>query len=147
MSDNSAPTKTISDFEAKLSEADRTVAAFDSSREGMLFRFRSLLREYPTSIPAMVLLLSVFCFGFNALFINPNNFVTATAFSTILQQVTVTGIVAVAQTIIILTAGIDLSVGAILIISAMVMGKLAVFAGVPVFAAVPLGMLVGGFMG
>ena len=147
MSDNSAPTKTISDFEAKLNEADRTVAAFDSSREGMLFRFRSLLREYPTSIPAMVLLLSVFCFGFNALFINPNNFVTATAFSTILQQVTVTGIVAVAQTIIILTAGIDLSVGAILIISAMVMGKLAVFAGVPVFAAVPLGMLVGGFMG
>ena len=147
MSDNSAPTKTISDFEAKLSEADKSVAAFDSSREGMLFRIRSLLREYPTSIPAMVLLLSVFCFGFNALFINPNNFVTATAFSTILQQVTVTGIVAVAQTIIILTAGIDLSVGAILIISAMVMGKLAVFAGVPVFAAVPLGMLVGGFMG
>ena len=82
MSDNSAPTKTISDFEAKLSEADKTVAAFDSSREGMLFRFRSLLREYPTSIPAMVLLLSVFCFGFNALFINPNNFLTATAFST-----------------------------------------------------------------
>ncbi|MEO9167192.1 MAG: ABC transporter permease [Aestuariivirga sp.] len=160
MSDNSAPTKTISDFEAKLSEADKTVAAFDTSRDGMLFRLRSLLREYPTSIPAMVLLLSVFCFGFNALFINPNNFVTATAFSTILQQVTVTGIVAVAQTIIILTAGIDLSVGAILIISAMVMGKFAVFGAhlsfyffafdippLPVILAIPIGMIVGGFMG
>ena len=72
---------------------------------------------------------------------------TATALNTILAQVTVTGIVAIAQTIIILTAGIDLSVGAILVVSAMIMGKLAVEAGVPVIVAVPIGMIVATAMG
>ncbi len=46
--------------------------------------------------------------------------------SLILQQVTIIGIVGIAQTLIILTAGIDLSVGAIMVLSSVVMGKLAV---------------------
>jgi len=147
MSDTNSPTKTISDFEAKLNEADRNVASFDDSSEGLLYRIRGVLRAYPTSIPAFILILSITVFSFNALFINPNNFLSPNALSTILAQVTVTGIIAIAQTMIILTAGIDLSVGAILVLSSMVMGKLAVQSGVPVYFAVPIGMSVGVIMG
>jgi fructose transport system permease protein len=147
MSDHISPTKTISDFEAKLDQADKTVVSFEEQDRGLLFRIRGLLRNYPTSIPALVLLLSVMGFAINATLISPNNFVSATALSTILAQVTVTGVVAIAQTIVILTAGIDLSVGAILVVSAMVMGKLAVESGVPVVLAVPIGMIVATAMG
>ena len=147
MSDQNSPTKTISDFEAKLNEADKAVASFESSDLGFVSKMRGFLREYPTSIPALILLGSIAIFAVNGLFISPNNFVTATALNTILAQVTVTGIVAIAQTIIILTAGIDLSVGAILVVSAMIMGKLAVEAGVPVIVAVPIGMIVATAMG
>ncbi len=147
MSDQKSPTKTISDFEAKLNEADKNVASFDASSSGFVDKMRGFLREYPTSIPALILLGSIFIFAFNALFIHPNNFVTATALNTILAQVTVTGVVAIAQTIIILTAGIDLSVGAILVVSSMIMGKLAIESGVPVIVAVPIGMIVAVIMG
>ena len=61
----------------------------------------------------------------------------------ILQQVTIIGMVGIAQTLIILTAGIDLSVGAIMVLSSVVMGKLAVVAGVPVPIAFALGLLTG----
>ncbi|MDE2385026.1 MAG: ABC transporter permease [Alphaproteobacteria bacterium] len=147
MSDQQSPTKTISDFEAKLNEADKSVASFDDGNNGLLYRLRAFLREYPTSIPALILLGSILLFSVNALLISPNNFVSTNALSTILAQVTVTGIVAIAQTIIILTAGIDLSVGAILVVSSMVMGKLAVESGVPVILAVPLGMAIATAMG
>ncbi len=147
MSDQKSPTKTISDFEAKLAEADKNVASFDNSQLGFVGRLRGFLRDYPTSIPALILLGSVLMFSLNALFISPNNFVSTNALSTILAQVTVTGIVAIAQTIIILTAGIDLSVGAILVVSSMIMGKFAVESGVPVIVAVPFGMLVAMAMG
>ena len=147
MSDQQSPTKTISDFEAKLAEADKNVASFDNSQLGFIGRLRGFLRDYPTSIPALILLGSVLMFSLNALFISPNNFVSTNALSTILAQVTVTGIVAIAQTIIILTAGIDLSVGAILVVSSMIMGKFAVESGIPVIVAVPFGMLVATAMG
>jgi fructose transport system permease protein len=147
MSEQNSPTKVISDFETKLNEADKKVASFEDTDQGLLYRIRGVLRAYPTSIPAFILLLSIFAFSFNALFINPNNFLSPNALSTILAQVTVTGIVAIAQTMIILTAGIDLSVGAILVLAAMVMGKLAVQSGVPVYVAVPAGMAVAVVMG
>jgi fructose transport system permease protein len=148
MSDNRAsPTKTISDFEAKLSDADKNMASFEHDDLTMLHRFRGILRDYPTTVPALVLVLSILSFSFIATFINPNNFVSSAALSTILAQVTITGIVAIAQTLIILTAGIDLSVGAILVLTSMIMGKLAVEQGVPVFLAVPLGMAFGMLMG
>lgn len=136
-----APTKTISDFEAKLNQADQAVASFAEDDLSILSRARSFLREYPTAIPAIILIASVLCFGF------AHNFLTPSTLSLILKQVTVVGIVAVAQTIVILTAGIDLSVGAILVISAMVMGRLATIHGVPVYLAIPCGMAIGTLMG
>ena len=46
--------------------------------------------------------------------------------SLVLQQVTIIGMLGIAQTLVILTAGIDLSVGAIMVLSSVVMGRLAV---------------------
>jgi fructose transport system permease protein len=120
MSDPATPTKTISDFEATLDKAATSVASFERDDNSLLQRARGFLRENPTAIPALIILFSVLVFGLIA-----NNFMTASTLSLILKQVTVVGIIAIAQTIIILTAGIDLSVGAILVISAMVMGRFA----------------------
>ena len=160
MSDTGAPTKTISDFEAKLSEADKTVASFENDDNSPIARMRRYLGANPTAIPAIILIVSVLAFWPIA-----NNFMAASTLSTILKQVTVTGIVAIAQTIVILTAGIDLSVGAILVISAMIMGRLATIGAhisfgfiwwhfftidippLPVAIVIPIGILFGTMMG
>jgi fructose transport system permease protein len=142
MTDNAEPTKTISDFEAKLNEADKTVASFARDDKTLVHKARAFLRVYPTAIPALVLILSVIVFGIIA-----PRFFSASALSTVLQQVTVTGIVAIAQTLVILTAGIDLSVGAILVVASLVMGNLAVNLGLPVPIAILVGMVTGAVMG
>jgi fructose transport system permease protein len=158
MSDTNAPTKTISDFEAKLNEADKNVASFETDDKSPIARIRAYLGSNPTAIPTIILIFSVLAFGAVA-----HNFMSASTLSTILKQVTVTGIVAIAQTIIILTAGIDLSVGAILVISAMVMGRFATlgvtfsipFLGytlfsippMPLLIVIPCGILIGTLMG
>jgi fructose transport system permease protein len=142
MSDSAAPTKTISDFEAKLAEADQNVASFDQAHESLLQKARGFLRSYPTAIPAIILIVSILAFGAFA-----NNFMTASTLSLILKQVTVVGIIAIAQTLVILTAGIDLSVGEILVTSAMVMAMLATLQDVPFYIAVPIGLAVGTGMG
>ena len=69
------------------------------------------------------------------------------ALTTVLQQVTVTGFVALAQTVVILTAGIDLSVGEILVLSSLIMGNLAVNSGLPTPLAILAGIGVGTLMG
>jgi fructose transport system permease protein len=146
MSDNAAPTKTISDFEAKLSEADKNVASFDQEHETLLQKARGFLRENPTAIPAIILISSIFVFGIISL-IQPNNFLTANTLSLILKQVTVVGIIAIAQTLVILTAGIDLSVGVILVLSAMIMGRLTTLNDVPYYLAIPIALAFGTAMG
>ena len=142
MTDLGSPTKTISDFEAKLAEADKTVASFARDDKTLMHKARSFLRNYPTTIPALVLILSVIVFGL----IQPR-FLGTGALSTVLQQVTVTGIVAIAQTLVILTAGIDLSVGAILVVTALIMGNMSVNMGYSVEVAIVVGMFFGGLMG
>ncbi|MBL1405767.1 MAG: ABC transporter permease [Rhizobiales bacterium] len=142
MSNQKTPTKTISDFESKLVDADDAVASFEKDDNTFISIARGYLRAYPTLIPAMVLLVSVLVFGSIA-----PRFLTPGVLSLVLQQVTVIGIVAIAQTLIILTAGIDLSVAAILVVSALVMGNLAVHDGVPMPIAIAIGMAVGGLMG
>ena len=142
MSDAAGPVKTISDFEAKLDQAEKAVAHFDEDELSLLQTVRSFLRANPTAIPAIILFVSILAFGVVA-----TNFMSAGTLSLILKQVTVTGIVAIAQTIVILTAGIDLSVGAMLVISAMVMARLGVMADLPLFLCVSLGMAVGALMG
>ena len=142
MSDQGSPTKTISDFEAKLAEADKSVAQFDRDDKTTIAKLRGFLRDNPTMIPALVLLLSVVAFGLIA-----PRFLGFGALTTVLQQVTVTGFVALAQTIVILTAGIDLSVGEILIMSSLIMGNLAVEHDLSAPAAIAIGVAVGTLMG
>jgi fructose transport system permease protein len=122
---------------------DGGAASFDEGRVTFLRRAQHFLHGHPTAIPAIVLIIALA--GFSALvgdrFLHPFNF------SLILQQVTIIGIVAVAQTLIILTAGIDLSVGAILVLSSVVMGRLAVIHGVPAPLAILAGFAVGALCG
>ena len=112
MSAEDAPTKTISDYEAPLAKSDTSVASFERDDKGLVPRLRNFLRAYPTTIPALVLVISIIGFSIVA-----PRFMSLGALSVILKQVTVTGFIALAQTLIILTAGIDLSVGAILVLS------------------------------
>ena len=97
------------------------------------------LHAYPTSVPFVVLVLGLLLGRHR----QSSRFATASNLSTVLTQVTIIGILGIAQTLVILTAGIDLSVGVIMVISSVVMGRLAVVDGVPVIIAFPLGLFVG----
>ena len=130
------------DFEGSLKNTDDAVAAFQLDDRSFLSSIRNAVRNYPTLVPALVLVVSVLVFGLLA-----PRFLSPGVLSLVLQQVTVIGIVAIAQTLIILTAGIDLSVGAILVLSSFVMGRLAVMTGVPLPLAIAAGMAIGTLMG
>ena len=142
MSNPDTPTKTISDFEAKLDQADKKVASFDKDDKTFVSRLRGFLRDNPTLIPALVLIVSVLGFG-----IANSRFLGLGALTTVLQQVTITGFVALAQTIVILTAGIDLSVGEIVVLSSLIMGQLSVGMGWPTPIAISVGVAAGTAMG
>ena len=111
-------------------------------KHGPLDRLQHFLHLYPTAAPLMVLALSLLIFGAIA-----NNFFTALNFSLIIQQVTVIGVLGIAQTLVILTAGIDLSVAAIMVFSSVVMGRLGVVHGLPVGVALLAGFAVGTLCG
>jgi len=89
-----------------------SVAAADPVERGFGRRVQNLLHVHPTAVPGVVLIASLVLFGalVGERFFQPFNF------SLVLQQVTIIGIVGVAQTLVILTAGIDLSVGAIMVL-------------------------------
>src|SRR5262245_64149547 len=114
-------------YEQVLKKADQSVASFEEDVETPLRRLQHFLHAHPTAIPAIVLVLAIILFSIVAgsKFLHPFNF------SLVLQQVTIIGIVGVAQTLIVLTAGIDLSVGAIMVLSSVVMGKFAMHVGLP----------------
>lgn len=131
-----------SSYEEGLDQADSAVAAFARDDRTLVHMARLFLRNYPVAIPAIVMVLAVIVFGL----INPN-FATPNTLSLVMKQITVIGIVALAQTLIILTAGIDLSVSAILVLSSFIMGKLAVENGVPVPIAISIGLVVASLMG
>ena len=127
----------MQDFEKAIgSGAD--VARFEAPKRTLMQHIHHTLHVYPTAVPIIVLALSVLAFGAVA-----NSFFTAFNLTLIIQQVTIIGILGVAQTLIILTAGIDLSVAAIMVLSSVVMGSLAVNLGVPSIIAIPVGMVAG----
>jgi fructose transport system permease protein len=118
-------------------------AVFADGKRTALKRVQQFLHAYPTTVPFIVLLLGLALFSalVGGRFFHPFNL------SLILQQVTIIGIVGIAQTLVILTAGIDLSVGAMMVLSSVVMGRLAVLAGLPVELAFALGLLTGAACG
>ena len=124
--------------------SDSSIATFEAEETATpLKRLHHFLHQYPTAVPFIVLLIGIVLFSVlvGGRFFAPFNL------SLILQQVTIIGVVGIAQTLIILTAGIDLSVGAIMVLSSVVMGRLAVIVGVPVEIAFGLGLLTGAVCG
>jgi fructose transport system permease protein len=130
-------------FEKVLSGAAASVASFDEQSLTVLQRLQRVLHSYPTIVPFVVLVLGLLL----GVVVNPSRFTAASNLSTVLTQVTTTGILGVGQTLIILTAGIDLSVGVIMVISSVVMGRLGVLDGVPTILAFPIGILCGSAFG
>lgn len=107
-------------------------------------RIHLFLHAQPISISMMVLISSVAVFSFiipEFRFLHPFNL------SLILQQVSLIGILGVAQTLVILTAGIDLSVGAIMVLSSIVMGRMAMVYGLPDWVALLVGLGIGALAG
>jgi fructose transport system permease protein len=133
----------IAEHEKVLAQADTSVASFEHGPPSVIAKFRHFLHVNPTAIPAIVLVLSILIFGVVA----GERFFKMSVLSLILQQVTVVGLIAIAQTIIILTAGIDLSVGAITVVCTIIMGKLSVEAGLPPLLAILIALGAGGVMG
>ena len=137
MSEASRPTP--QEFEKVLAGAATTQASFDEDHVSLGKRLQRFLHSYPTTVPFVVLILGLLL----GCTVNYSHFVTGSNISTVLTQVTIIGILGIAQTLVILTAGIDLSVGVIMVISSVVMGRLAVVDGVPLLIAFPLGLLCG----
>lgn len=106
-------------------------------------RFYHLLHMYPTIIPLLILLFTILIFGLivGDRFLHPFNL------SLITQQVSIIGILSVAQTLVILNAGIDLSVGAIMVLTSVIMGKLAIHHNVPDYLAILIGFFFGTLCG
>jgi fructose transport system permease protein len=127
------------EFERVLSAAATAQATFEEEQLPLTKRVQRFLHSYPTTVPFVVLVLGLLL----GMVVNFSHFVTGSNLSTVLTQVTIIGILGIAQTLVILTAGIDLSVGVIMVISSVVMGRLAVIDGVPIFVAFPLGLLCG----
>lgn len=128
----STPT-TTSDAEALIDSLDR---------KGPMHHFHHALHRYPWISPGLVLVLAVIIFGL----IN-HRFWAISNLSLITQQVSIVGVIAIAQTLVILTAGIDLSVGAVAVLASMVMAKTAAEQGVPGPLALILGFAVGAAAG
>jgi fructose transport system permease protein len=137
-----APRREMQDFEKVLTQSATDLAAFEESHRSVLQTIQHLLHGNPTLVPVIVLVVSVLIFGAVA-----NNFLTSFNLSLIIGQVTIIGMLGIAQTLIILTAGIDLSVAAIMMLASVIMGGLAVNAGWPAIVAIPLGLVVGGLCG
>lgn len=106
-------------------------------------RVHNFFHSYPVAAPSMVLLLAIAVFSsiVGDRFFHPFNL------SLIVQQVTIIGILGIAQTLIILTAGIDLSVGAVMVLCSVVMGKTAITMGLPAPLALSLGIITGAITG
>jgi fructose transport system permease protein len=130
--------QSMADHEKVLADAKTDVASFDAPQQSTLVKIQRALHANPTIAPVVVLLVSVLIFGMLA-----NNFFTAFNLTLIVQQVTIIGILGIAQTLIILTAGIDLSVAAIMVLSTVAAGTLGVNMGVPTPIALGLGLLCG----
>lgn len=133
----------LSPAPGEVPEAKAAHAQFEEDDTGVLLKIQRFLHSFPTVIPLIVLVLSLIGFGLYAggKFFSPYNM------SLIVQQVSIIGVLAVAQSLVILTAGIDLSVAAIMVLSSVIAGNLAVKLGVPTIIALPISFVCGTAIG
>ncbi|WP_409526378.1 ABC transporter permease [Nitrincola sp. MINF-07-Sa-05] len=136
-------TSQAADHELVAAAAGGNFASFEVEKVALKDRLHRFFHSHPMAAPTIVLLLAVLTFSM----IVGDRFLQPFNMSLILQQVTIIGILGIAQTLIILTAGIDLSVGAIMVLTSVVMGRMAVEVGLPPSAALAIGLLVGALAG
>jgi fructose transport system permease protein len=136
-------TQQPADHERIADAASGAVAEFNLPQATLAEKAHRFFHSNPTAAPSIVLLLAIGAFTL----IVGDRFLQPFNMSLILQQVTIIGILGIAQTLIILTAGIDLSVGAIMVLTSVVMGRMAVEVGLPPSAALGLGLLTGALCG
>lgn len=103
-------------------------------------RTRWILRDQPMML-AMVILLIITAISL----VNPR-FIALKNIITILQQISVLGILTMAMSLLLISGGIDLSVGNIMILSGVVMSKVMMLGG-DVLPAVLVGLLTGALCG
>ena len=101
-----------------------------------------LRNAIPTYAMPVALLVVIGLFGIMA-----PVFLTASNFTAIIYQMSITGIMAVGMTFVIMTGGIDLSVGPVLASSGLVVFFLLHIAHFPLIPAVALGILTGAVTG
>jgi fructose transport system permease protein len=99
--------------------------------------FLSMLQGSPILGPLAALLLACIFFS-----LKTNTFLAGGNLSLIVQQVMVTGTLAIGETLVILTAGIDLSCGSVMALSGVIMTSFAVQFGVNPVLAILAGILV-----
>src|SRR5690348_12994255 len=126
-------------FELSSKDGDTRVAEFEVRAKSLPRMLQHYLHANPTVVPAIVLLIGVVAFSF----VVGGRFLSLFNMSLIIQQVTIIGVIGVAQTLIVITAGIDLSVGATMVLCSVIMGKLAVMMGLPAPLALGIGLAVG----
>ncbi len=131
------------EFERSLPASPAAPVVFADHQQPLSTRIQRFLHAYPTVVPFFVLLLGVIL----GASVNWARFTTGSNLSTILLQVTIIGILGIAQTLIILTAGIDLSVGIVMVLASIVMGRLSVILGYPVEVGFVAGLVVGTLCG
>ncbi|KEA62658.1 Fructose ABC transporter, permease component FrcC [Marinobacterium lacunae] len=140
---NTTVKSAAAEHELVAAAASGDFASFKRESEPLLTRLHRFFHRYPTAAPAIVLLMAVLVFStlIGDRFLHPFNL------SLIVQQVTIIGILGIAQTLIILTAGIDLSVGAIMVLTSVIMGRFGVEYGLSPILALGFGLFAGALAG
>jgi len=129
-------------YESAINRTD-TVAEFEQTRKGAVYKVQHTLHTTPALVPLIVLLSAIVIFSV----LLGDRFLSPFALTLILQQVQIIGIVAAAQALVILTAGIELSVGAVMVMSSVIMGQFTFRYGLPPELAILLGLAAGSFFG
>lgn len=122
-------------YDDRTEGADNRPAEFDAPKKSTLGHVQHVLHNNPTIIPLIILALSVAVFAAAT----DGRILSGLAIKVTLEQVSIVGILAVAQTIVILTAGIDLSIGAVMVLSYVVMGLVSVHGGMPAIVGILAG--------
>ena len=140
---NTTSSAQTADHELVAVSAGGEIAAFNEEQLSFTDKAHRFFHMYPIAAPSIVLLVAIISFSIiiGDRFLHPFNM------SLILQQVTIIGILGIAQTLIILTAGIDLSVGAIMVLTSVLMGRMAIEVGLPDFVALAIGLGAGAITG
>lgn len=117
------------------------VTTRDAARGGLAARLKNIQLTGELSLLLAYLIICAFFATQSKYFLTPRNFMA------IGQNVSVIGIIAVAECVVLIAGGLDLSVGAMTALAGVTTGRLAVSFDVPIGLAVLAGLAVGALVG